>query len=426
MHGVPKLLTRAGAADRMAFGFALSSLRANALRSMLAIGGIVIGIVTVVVIASVLSNARAQVSALFQGLGTDNLLVFHLSQDPYSPPTDREANRLPLRVEFAEAVSRLSPNIDEAGVQLIVPAIVNGRPLVASAGLVDTDTCNAEGSTAATFRVIDAPLSEGRLFTPIEEETGARVALLGAGVRESLFPGRSALGKEVLVSGIRFTVIGSIAPRPGGVFGENRQDSVIAMPIRTVQTVFPDAKNVLLYLRAKDGRRAEAREDAERILRQLRGLAPGAASDFQITSPDQIISAFNRVGNAIAAATLALAGISLFIGAVGIGNVMVISVTERTREIGVRRALGATRSSIRRQFLIEASVLSGVGGFLGVLVALGIGLLVTIVMPRYDARPPWNAALAGVAVSIVVGLIAGYIPASRASSVDPIEALRRD
>ena len=145
------------------------------------------------------------------------------------------------------------------------------------------------------------------------------------------------------------------------------------MPIRTVQAVFPDARNVLIYSKTKEGRRQEARQDIETILRRLRGLAPDSPNDFQLTSPDQIIAVFNQVGNAIGAATVALAGISLFIGAIGIGNVMVISVTERTREIGIRRALGATQSSVRRQFLIEAGVLSGVGGILGVLVALGIG-----------------------------------------------------
>lgn len=419
-------LSLPAAADRMAFGFAIDSLRANGVRSLLAIAGIVIGIVTVVVITSVLSNARTQVEALFQGLGTDNLLAYHLSQDPYSPPTDKEATRRPLEAGFAEAIKRLSSNIEEVGVQLIVPAIVNGRPLVATAGRIDNDTCYAEGSGARTFQVIDAALSEGRLFTPIEEQTGARVAILGASVRASLFPGVSPLGKEVRVSGVSFTVIGAVAPRPGGVFGENRQDNVISMPLRTVASLFPDARNVVFYMKIKKGRRVEARQDAEALLRRLRGLAPDSPNDFNLTSPDQVIAVFNRVGNAIGAATIALAGISLFIGAIGIGNVMVISVTERTREIGVRRALGATQSSVRRQFLIEAGVLSGVGGILGVLVALAFGFLVTLVLPRYDARPPWNAAIVGVAVSILVGLIAGYVPASRAASIDPIEALRRD
>jgi putative ABC transport system permease protein len=419
-------LSLIAAADRMALGFALDSVRANGVRSFLAVAGIVIGIVTVVLITSVLSNARTQVAALFQGLGTDNLLAFHLGADPYSPPTEKEANRQPLDLRFAEIIERNSSNIEAVGVQLIVPAIVNGRPLIASAGRIDSDTCYAEGSAAKTFDVINVALSEGRVFTPIEEATGARVAILGASVRDSLFPGVSALGKEIRVSGVSFKVIGTIAPRPGGVFGENRQDSVISMPIRAVQAVFPDARNVLLYMKMKEGRRAEARQDAETLLRQLRGLAPGSPNDFQLTSPDQIIGVFNQVGNAIGAATIALAGISLFIGAIGIGNVMIISVTERTREIGIRRALGATQASVRRQFLIEAGVLSGLGGVLGVAVALGLGFLVTLILPRYDARPPWNAALAGVAVSIVVGLVAGYAPAARAASVDPIEALRAD
>lgn len=421
-----KGLALMAATDRMALGFALDSVRANGVRSFLAVAGIVIGIVTVVLITSVLQNAKGQVAALFQGLGTDNLLAFHLGADPYAPPTEREANRKPLEIGFADAIKRSSSNIEDVAVQLIVPAIVNGRPLVASAGRNDNDTCYAEGWQAKTYDIIDAGLAEGRVFTPVEEATGARVAILGASVRESLFPGLSALGKEIRVSGVSFTVIGVIAPRPGGVFGENRQDSVISMPVRTVQAVFPDAKNVLLYMRMKEGRRVEARQDAETLLRRLRGLAPESPNDFQLTSPDQIIAVFNQVGNAIGAATVALAGISLFIGAIGIGNVMIISVTERTREIGIRRALGATQGSVRRQFLIEAGVLSGVGGILGVLVALGIGFLVTLVLPRYDARPPWNAAMIGVAVSIAVGLVAGYVPASRAASVDPIEALRTD
>lgn len=412
--------------DRMAFGFAIDSLLANGVRSLLAIAGIVIGIVTVVLISSVLANARRQVAVLFEGLGTGNLFAFHLSQDPYSPPSDREANRRPLEIGFADAIQRLSPHIEAAGVQLIVPPILNGRPLVASAGLIDNDTSFAEGSAARTFEIVGAALVEGRLFTPIEEATGARVVILGASVRDSLFPGLSAIGKEIRVGGAAFTVIGVAAPRPGGVFGENRQNSVISMPIRAVQALFPDARNALLYLKTREGYRAEARQDAEVILRRLRGLAPDSPDDFQLTSPDQIIAVVNQVGNAIGAATVALAAISLFIGAIGIGNVMVISVTERVREIGIRRALGATRRSVRRQFLIEAGVLSGLGGVLGVLIALGIGFLVTLALPRYDARPPWNAAIAGVAVSVVVGLVAGYVPASKAASVDPIEALHRD
>ncbi|HQZ17906.1 MAG TPA: ABC transporter permease, partial [Vicinamibacteria bacterium] len=269
-----KGLALMAATDRMALGFALDSVRANGVRSFLAVAGIVIGIVTVVLITSVLSNAKNQVAALFQGLGTDNLLAFHLGADPYSPPTEREANRKPLEIGFADIIKRSSSNIEEVAVQLIVPGIVNGRPLVASAGRNDNDTCYAEGWQAKTYEIINAGLLEGRVFTPIEEATGARVAILGASVRDSLFPGVSPLGKEIRVSGASFTVIGIIAPRPGGVFGENRQDSVISMPIRTVQALFPDARNVLLYLRMKEGRRVEARQDVETLLRRLRGLAP--------------------------------------------------------------------------------------------------------------------------------------------------------
>jgi putative ABC transport system permease protein len=413
-------------ADRLSVGFALDSLRTHRSRSTLAVAGIVIGIVTVVLIASILENARRQVAALFEGLGTNNIVAFHLSQDPYSPPADREANRRPLEVRFGPAIARLSDHVDRVGVQLIVPPIVNGRALVASAGGSESDTALAEGTTAMTMDVIGATLQEGRAFTPIEEEAGARVAILGSSVKDALFAGRSPLGREIRLGGVAFTVVGVMDQRPGGAFGENRQDSVVSIPVRAAQSVFPDARNVLLYIEALGGRRESARADAETILRSLRGLSPAQDSDFNLTSPDQIIAVFNQLGSAIGAATLALAGISLFIGAIGIANVMVISVTERTREIGIRRALGATKASVRRQFLIEASMLSGLGGVLGAMLALVIGFLVTLALPRYNAQPPWNAVAAGVFVSVTVGLIAGYAPAARASAVDPIEALRHD
>jgi putative ABC transport system permease protein len=181
---------------------------------------------------------------------------------------------------------------------------------------------------------------------------------------------------------------------------------------------------MVLYIRAQPGLRDQAREEAETILRLLRQVPTGAESNFAMNTADQIIAQFDRIGLQIFIATVALAAISLVIGGIGIANVMVISVTERTREIGVRLAVGARRVEVRRQFLIEAAILSGAGGLAGVILASAIGLLLAFVAPTFPAAPPLWAVTSGLVVSVVVGVVAGYLPARRASGLDPVEALR--
>jgi putative ABC transport system permease protein len=192
----------------------------------------------------------------------------------------------------------------------------------------------------------------------------------------------------------------------------------------TARRKFPDARNLVVYVRARPGLREEAREEARAILRLVRGVPAGAADNFAMNSADQIIAQFDRIGAQIFLATVALAAVSLVIGGIGIANVMIISVTERTREIGVRLAIGARRQDVRRQFLAEAAILSGAGGVLGVVIAATIGATAAMVAPAFPATPPLWAMAAGLTTSIVVGVVAGYLPARRAASLDPVESLR--
>jgi putative ABC transport system permease protein len=180
----------------------------------------------------------------------------------------------------------------------------------------------------------------------------------------------------------------------------------------------------VLYVRAMPGRRDEARADTEAVLRQLRRLGPAEASDFSLSTADQIIRSFDQIGAQIGLATIALAAVSLLIGGIGIANVMIISVTERTREIGVRMALGARRAEVRWQFLFEAALLSGLGGLGGILLALALGVLASLAIPGFSAVPPTWAVVAGISTAVLVGLVAGYLPARRAAQLDPVEALR--
>jgi len=403
---------------------AVDAIRVNPARSLLAVLGIVIGIVTVVVVASVLVNVRNQVALLFRELGTENIFAFHLSGDPYSPPSEREASRRPLDPRFAREIERLAPSVREVGVQVIVPNVVNGRALVARAGGNESDTVLVEGASANFFDVVGAEFAAGRPFTELEERAGARVAIIGSSLSRALYGGRPALERTVMLAGETYVVVGELAPRRGGFFGENRQDNVLAIPFGAVKRRFAEADRTVLYIRAQPNQRAQARGEAEAALRQLRRVGPADDSDFNLSTADQIIRSFDQVGAQIGAVTIALAAVSLLIGGIGIANVMIIGVTERTREIGLRMALGAERSDVLQQFLLEAAILSTLGGFVGIAVAVTLGLLAAVVFPGFNAAPPLWAVVAGVASSLVVGLLAGFLPARRAARLDPVEALR--
>jgi putative ABC transport system permease protein len=258
----------------------------------------------------------------------------------------------------------------------------------------------------------------------LEQRQGAQVAVIGASLARSLYGPVSSLGRTLTLAGNTYTVVGELQKRRGGFFGENRQDNVLNLPTTTVRKRFGDPEGVVLYMRAKPGRRAESLRETEAILRQLRQSPVTANNDFTLSTANQIIATFDDISARIGLVAVGLAGVSLLIGAIGIVNVMFVSVTERTREIGLRRALGARRDQVLLQFLLEAAFLSAIGGIAGVAAALGVGFLITLAISGFSAVAPTWAVVAGLITSVVVGLVAGYWPARRAANLDPVEALR--
>ncbi len=400
------------------------SVAAHPLRSILAVLGVVIGIVTVVLVASVLTNVRNSVALLFRELGTENVFAYHRSGDPYAAPSEREARRLPLKPSFAEVIAREGRHVRDVGVQLIVPTVVNGRALVARSGGNESDRVFVEGVSFGYFDVVGAEFEEGRPFTELESRAGARVAVLGANVARALLGSGPGIGRTFVLAGESWSVVGVQPLRKGGFFGENRNDNMIFVPLRAAERRFSEAEATVLYVRAKPGQRDAARLETEAILRRLRRLGPEEDDDFNLSTADQIIRTLDQVSAAIGLATFALAAVSLLIGGIGIANVMVIAVTERTREIGVRRALGARRAEVLRQFLLEAAFLSGTGGLAGVLLASLLGFLITLFAPGFSAVAPAWAVVSGLGASVLTGIVAGYLPARRAAFLDPVEALR--
>jgi putative ABC transport system permease protein len=417
---VAALLSSVREAARLAW----DSLRSQPARSGLAIAGVVIGIVTVVLVASVLVGLRNSVAQLFRELGTDNIFAFHRNGDPYTPASDRDALRRPLLPAYAETIQRLGPSVRDVGVQLLIPAVTSTRTITARAGTNESDSVLLEGVSSNFFDVTGAEFAAGRPFSDAENRVVAPVAVIGANVAAALFGPGDAVGKPFLLGGERYFVVGVLAKRKGTFFGENRNDNVVSLPVATAKRRFPEAENTVLYIRAKAGVRERARDEAETVLRLLRGVQRDEESDFNLSTSDQIIAQFDKLGAQIFLATVGLAAVSLIIGGIGIANVMVMSVTERTREIGVRLAIGAKRREVLRQFLFEAAMLSGAGGIAGVVTATVLGLIATALAPGFPAVPPLWAVASGLATSIGVGVIAGYWPARRASALDPVEALR--
>ena len=321
-------------------------------------------------------------------------------------------------------LAQTCPSLKDAAAQILVPNLIGRRALTARYKNFENENIQVQGATWNFARVTNAELRSGRIYTIEEEQRRAKVCLLGANIAASLFPGREPVGERIVMDGVIYHVLGIFEKRKGGFLGENRQDNVVMIPLKTIQIRYPEAETVVLYCQAKPKMRDAAYQEVESELRRLRSLKSGDETDFNLSTSDSIIQQIDRVTALIRIGTLSISGLGLLVGGVGVMNIMLMSVTQRTREIGVRKALGARRRDIVWQFLLEAALLTTIGGVLGVSLASLLGLGLAYFVPNLPAIPPLWAILSGLGVSTLVGIISGVWPAMRASRLDPVQSLR--
>ena len=398
---------------------ALDTLRSHKFRAFLTILGVLIGTMTVIDVASIFKGLDQQLVEMAESFGTQTLFIYKFDPGKVGPLTREERLRKPLTYEQAMAVKDLCPSVKTVGVELFNrgPAVVAKHK---GQQMVDT---NFVGATADDFQNINADLQDGRIYTNMDDLHRASVAIIGADVVERLFVGEDPIGKDLQVDGHSFQVIGTLTKRKS-FLGDNGMDRVVFIPYLTFRSLYPKAKEIFITAQAFPGRLAAAKDEATAVLRRVRNDKPTAPDSFGIATSDSFISNFRDIMGMVVLVTMVISSIGLMVGGIGVMNIMLVSVTERTREIGVRKAIGARRSDITWQFLLEAMTLTATGGVLGILGGVALTFLIRA-LGWYSAVPVWSV-LVGFVVSVSIGLFFGMWPAMKASRLDPIVALRHE
>src|SRR5215212_7987046 len=413
---------------RETFLMALDSVMSHKFRSALTMLGIVIGVAVAIIVASILAGMRQNIVKIVEEYGTNNIYAFHLTTGPQVGERDQaERARKPLTPEDGEAVAGQAPAIDQVAIE--APNIGGW-----GSGFDDTISVNGKtyrrGNTRAVTpnmaEIANTSLKEGRFISEQEDLNRRNVMVIGVNAAEALFPGQASgiVGTKVKMGGYVWEIIGVLAKRKATFFGENEEDNAVFVPFRTGRQVAPGRKFVVLVMRARSGQLQAAVDQVEEVLRTRRQVPFGEPNNVDVKTADAFITQFDSIFGMIGVIAIAISSVGLMVGGIGVMNIMLVSVTERTQEIGVRKAIGARRRDIVYQFLFEAMMLTFLGGLLGVLLAVGISQLIMLLIPSLPASIPSWAVMAGLGVSIGVGLIFGVWPARKASRLDPIECLR--
>ncbi len=403
---------------------AFATLRANKLRSFLTIFGVVIGVVVVMLIGSMVSGVDTAIKKEVESFGTNSIFLYKFDIGFSGPPSREQRMRKPLTVEDVEAIQAI-PTVKAAVPFLDISSSFFGQKILVTGKNGKTSaSVNLNGTFPEMEKTDTEVMIEGRWFTQAEDEAKADVCVIGSSVAESYFPFESAVGKTLEIGGREFRIIGLLQKREqlfGGGGGNNDQSNIVYMPMGAAFRIKPYADDIFILTVAKEGFLEETKQSVEDLLRIRRKVGFGQSNNFSMETSDSLVGQFRSLLATTALAAIVLACVGLLIAGIGVMNIMLVSVTERTREIGIRKAIGAKQSDILLQFLIEAATLTGFGGVLGLAIGWILTFLLALVFPSYV---PWWAPPLGFSVSIGIGLIFGIFPAWKAARLDPIEALR--
>jgi putative ABC transport system permease protein len=419
-------------AMRIHFGenaqMAFTTLRENKMRSFLTVIGVVIGITALLSVVAILMGVYGDVNSYLSDYGPETLFIFKFDPGIHTGRlTSEERMRKPLTLEDAEAIQQLCPAV-KAVTASAFPRITGTGPgpRSATARYHDKEVAGVDynGTLPATELVFNSVPAEGRFFTEAENLHRADVAVIGPDLAKALYPNEEPLGKPILVDGVTYEVIGVLEPRKGQFVKNPSADKSVLVPYRTYQKHNPQNDENLIGAVAYPGMMPEAEDEIRGVLRRRRHVPFDKPDNFGVSSAKEIADQFRQITASVALLISVVSSIGLLVGGVGVMNIMLMSVTQRTREIGVRKAIGARRSDVIWQFLTEAMVLTGAGGVIGVLLGLGISLVLNLALPKLPSSIPLWAIVLAVAVSMGVGLFFGMYPAVKAARLDPVEALR--
>jgi putative ABC transport system permease protein len=399
----------------------LDTLRANKLRSGLTVLGIVIGVLTVIIMSSVINGLNQSVNGIISQLGSNNLFVFRFAVFG-GRPTLEELSRKQMTYDDMLSLRHL-PHVVEAAASLRYADMDFGAGMsTVKGGGHKQENVGIGGESYTSSVVNDWHLDRGRFWTEEEERRAAKVAILGHDTADTLFPDSDPIGKEISVDGLTATVIGTLEPFKGVTPGKNPNDSFCFFPLSSFHYIHPEVLDYWIGVKYDDPKNRPLVEEEMRERLRIRRKVPVDKDDnFVIFGSDSLTRLWTQLTGGLFLLMFALSSVGLMVGGVGVMNIMLVSVTERTREIGVRKAIGATKRTILLQFTLEAMVLCAIGGLLGItlgsLIALGLGVVLPSVLSS-----GW--VITAFTVSIGIGLVFGIYPAWKAASLNPIEALR--
>jgi putative ABC transport system permease protein len=407
------------------FLVALETLRVNKVRSALTVTGIVIGVSSVISMAAIIGGLNKFVQDKVESLGSRTYFLsrFPPGSDPLHWP-ERIRTRKYFEYSYADYIREAAPDVE------IVTTVGTRGFFFGGANLIIAGGRSVENAIVrgAEPQYIDAiplfSIQRGRFISVFDEEHARPVAVLGAAIAESLFPNTDAVGKAVRINGSPYEVIG-VFDHDQGLFGGPGVDVFAVIPLSNFRKEYPDAKElVMAFTVPEHGNVDKAQGEVIQAMRHLRRVAAGKENDFELSSPDFLSNLWNQLTGALVILTTVISSIGLLVGGIGVMNIMLISVTERTQEIGVRKAIGARRADVRLQFLLEAVALTLVGGAIGILIGAIISVLVRAFVPSVPATLSYLWVTIGFVISAGVGLLFGYYPANLAARLDPIVCLR--